>query len=67
MEKAGGKIMIYNSQILKSHFSIVYKKVFGFFPDMHLEWSDERIIKSTNKILGLLSSTEEKELLGRYK
>lgn len=59
--------MINKSQILKSHFSIVYKKVFGFFPDMHLEWSDERIIKSTNKILGLLSSTEENKLLGRYK
>jgi hypothetical protein len=59
--------MINKSQILKSHFSIVYKKVFGFFPDMHLQWSDERIIKSTNKMLGLLSSTEENKLLGRYK
>ena len=59
--------MINNSQILKSHYSIVYKKVFGFLPENHLKWSDERIIKSTNKILGLLSYAEEKKLLGRYK
>ena len=59
--------MLNKSEILKSHFSIVYKKVFGFFPDMQLEWTDERIIKSTNKMLGLLSLTEEKKLLGRYK
>ena len=55
------------SEMLKSHFSIVYKKVFGFHPDMHIKWTDDIIVKRTNSLLGWLSSKEEKKLLGNFR